>query len=245
MIGIYKITSPTNKIYIGQSIDIDRRKNEYKRLQRCKRQTRLYNSLKKYGYENHKFEIIEECSEDKLLERETYWKNYYKVLEIPSLCCRMDGRGGRLSEETKQKIINSNKGKVGNYIRNDKIKNKISISNSISIYQFSLNGEFIKKWDSITKAEYVFGKGIKENLKQKTKSSHGYVWNYTYKFPGYNIFHKNSKSIIQYDLNKKFIKEWNSIIEIEKTLGYPNSNISSCCNNKQKTAYGFIWEFKT
>jgi hypothetical protein len=29
MIGIYKITSPTDKIYIGQSIDIDKRKLDY------------------------------------------------------------------------------------------------------------------------------------------------------------------------------------------------------------------------
>ncbi len=32
MIGIYKITNPEGKIYIGQSIDIDRRFKEYKRL---------------------------------------------------------------------------------------------------------------------------------------------------------------------------------------------------------------------
>ena len=48
MIGIYKITSPTKKIYIGQSINIEYRIESYKKLIRCKKQIKLYNSLKKY-----------------------------------------------------------------------------------------------------------------------------------------------------------------------------------------------------
>ena len=101
--GIYKVTSPTNKVYIGQTINLSRRESEYKKIQ-CKAQPKLFYSLKKHGWEQHKFEIIEECHEDQLLIRETHWKNYYKVLEIPSLCCRLDGRGGKLSNETKAKM---------------------------------------------------------------------------------------------------------------------------------------------
>ncbi len=121
MIGIYKITSPTNKIYIGQSIDIDDRFRKYKNLN-CNRQTIIYNSLKKYGWKQHTFEIIEECPVDKLLERETYWKEYYKVLEVPSLCCRIDGKGGYMNEDTKAKIGLKHKGKV----MSDETKAKIS-----------------------------------------------------------------------------------------------------------------------
>jgi predicted GIY-YIG superfamily endonuclease len=44
MIGIYKITSPTNKVYIGQSLDIEKRFVNYKGLF-CKQQTKLYNCL--------------------------------------------------------------------------------------------------------------------------------------------------------------------------------------------------------
>ena len=76
MIGVYKIISPTNKIYIGQSINIEQRWKQY---------NKLYYSLKKHNPKNHIFKIIEECKESNLLEKETYWKNYYKVLEIPSL----------------------------------------------------------------------------------------------------------------------------------------------------------------
>ena len=111
MMGIYKIISPTDKIYIGQSTNIDKRWKCYKKLY-CKSQTKLYFSLKKYGPEKHMFEIIEECNENELLQKETYWKNYYKVLDIPSLCCKIDGKGGKHSKETKEKMSLSSK-KIG------------------------------------------------------------------------------------------------------------------------------------
>lgn len=57
-IGIYKITSPTNKIYIGQSINVDDRIRKYKKLQ-CRSQILLFNSFMKHGVDNHIFEIVE------------------------------------------------------------------------------------------------------------------------------------------------------------------------------------------
>lgn len=58
IIGIYKITSPKGAVYIGLSNDIYYRIYScYKKL-RCKQQHKIYNSLIKYGVENHKFEII-------------------------------------------------------------------------------------------------------------------------------------------------------------------------------------------
>jgi hypothetical protein len=48
MIGIYKITSPSKKVYIGQSVNIEKRKYFYE-IGNCKKQIKLYNSIKKYG----------------------------------------------------------------------------------------------------------------------------------------------------------------------------------------------------
>ena len=79
MVGIYKIISPTGKIYIGQSVNIERRFKEYKTFQ-CKQQPKIYNSLKKYGPENHIFEILKECSIEQLTEQEIYWKQYYNAV---------------------------------------------------------------------------------------------------------------------------------------------------------------------
>ena len=126
IIGIYKIKSPSSKIYIGQSIDIYRRWKFYSFFN-CKNQPHLYNSLKKYGFENHIFEIIEECHIIQLDERETYWKKYFldqfkgdweKVL----FCELYDSGGGPLSLKTKQKISNSLLGKNKTQQHKDNIK---------------------------------------------------------------------------------------------------------------------------
>ena len=110
MKGIYKITSPSGKIYIGQSINVERRFNEYRRLQ-CKSQRKLYNSIVKYGWDSHEKHILEEVKNDfELIIRENYWKDYYNVLQIPSLCLRKDGFGGKDSEETKKRKSESLKG---------------------------------------------------------------------------------------------------------------------------------------
>jgi len=112
IIGIYKITNPKGKVYIGQSTNIENRKSRYaKYIKHMSSQPRIYNSIQKYGWDNHIFEIIEECSLEQLNEREIYWKQYYlnatgdwkNVL----FCEIYDTGGGHLSEETKQKISKS------------------------------------------------------------------------------------------------------------------------------------------
>ena len=73
--GIYKITSPNNKIYIGQSIDIERRFKQYFSFNKSnKSQIKLWRSLKKYGCDNHVFEIIEQCNFKELNNRENKWR---------------------------------------------------------------------------------------------------------------------------------------------------------------------------
>lgn len=80
MIGIYKITSPKKRVYIGQSIDIQYQFATYKRMD-CKGQTRLYASLKKHGVEKHTFEIICECELNELNEKERYYQELYNTLD--------------------------------------------------------------------------------------------------------------------------------------------------------------------
>jgi group I intron endonuclease len=106
MIGIYKITSPSNRVYIGQSTSIATRFKYYKKLT-CKGQVRLYESLKKHGAENHVFEIIEECNIELLNERERHWQELHNVISKKGLNCRLtktNDKSGKLSDETKLKL---------------------------------------------------------------------------------------------------------------------------------------------
>jgi len=54
----------------------------------------------------------------------------------------------------------------------------------------------------------------------------------------------NIKSVLQFDLNGVFIKEWKSATEASKKLKLFQGNISSCCLNKVNSCGGFIWKFK-
>lgn len=111
MIGIYKITSPSGRIYIGQSVDIDSRLAHYKRLD-CKGQIKLFNSLKKYGVEKHTFEIIEECSVFELSNREGYWQDFYNSIYSGLNCRRVStkDKSGYDSKETIEKRISKLRG---------------------------------------------------------------------------------------------------------------------------------------
>lgn len=111
---IYKITSPKNRIYIGQTIDIEERFLKYKGY-RCKKQPRLYNSFIKYTVDNHIFEIIEGCEIEDLNIRERYWQEFYDVLSKKGLNClltKSNNRSGKMSKESKLKMSNSHKGKI-------------------------------------------------------------------------------------------------------------------------------------
>jgi len=55
---------------------------------------------------------------------------------------------------------------------------------------------------------------------------------------------KQGKSIIQYDLEGNFIKEWSSITEAGNNLGICLGNISCVLKNKQKSAKGFKFKYK-
>ena len=115
MVGIYKITNPKGKIYVGQSINIEKRFNRYiKQYKHIFSQPKVCNSLNKYTPDNHTFEVIEECSIEQLNKRETYWKQYYLDQvngdwDMVLFCNLHDNGGGPLSEETKQKISENKK----------------------------------------------------------------------------------------------------------------------------------------
>ena len=119
IIGIYKITSFLGKIYVGQSRNIVKRKQSYKTLpDKIKTQIKLYNSINKYGWEAHTFEIIEECEIDELKCRERYWQDFYDVLGENGLNCILqecEDSPRIISEETREKLSKANFGKKRNF----------------------------------------------------------------------------------------------------------------------------------
>ena len=70
--GIYKITI-NNKLYVGYAKNFEKRKNKHYWMLIGKKHFNPYlqNSFIKYNEFN--FDIIEECAEDELEEKEMFW----------------------------------------------------------------------------------------------------------------------------------------------------------------------------
>lgn len=203
MVGIYTITSPTDKVYVGQSWDIDRRLDDYLKLQ-CADQFRIYNSLKKHGVDKHKFEIAIELRDDISQATLNCWEAYFYNLfkanhEMMNLIIPDEDGGGKHSEETKKRISEARKGKrrgplseawkanlkkarnTPENIKRQKEKIGVKSGFAISIVQFTKTGEFIRKWDCAADVERALGikaTNIARCCKNKARHTHGYIWQY-------------------------------------------------------------------
>jgi group I intron endonuclease len=127
MIGIYKITNPKGAIYIGSSKEVEVRINRYKKM-KCKTQPKIYNSLNKYGVENHTFECIEECSIESLYERENYYGMFYNVLDRNAgLNCVLPKIGEKKLILSEENLRNRSKAQKGRKM-SDEAKKNMSLS---------------------------------------------------------------------------------------------------------------------
>lgn len=131
--GIYTITSPSGRVYIGQSRDIIKRFYRHKSLgEKTKRHPFLFNSLSKYGIENHKFITLHELPNDidkNILDKyEQIYMDFYRDCGISLLNCREAGSRGTLCEESRKKISVKLTGKSPSQETKDKISAKLKIS---------------------------------------------------------------------------------------------------------------------
>lgn len=83
--------------------------------------------------------------------------------------------------------------------------------------------------------------------KSKISKSNKESWNYDRKIKMSELHLgkiKNNKIVSQFNKDGTFIKNWVSVTQVSKELGFSISNISSCCCGKTLSAYGYIWRYK-
>jgi len=110
---IYALLGPNNTAYIGQTTDPINRKSRYKTMT-CKNQRKVFESLKEYGYDQHKFEILHTLNNDadriQLDYHEAFFFALYKQLGFNLLNLKSAGWNGVPCEESKQILSDSHKG---------------------------------------------------------------------------------------------------------------------------------------
>lgn len=183
---IYKITNLVNKkIYIGSAVYFAQRRGEH--LSKLRRQIHhnkhLQNSFNKHGEEQFKFDVVEYASKETLVEREQYWIDKLNP-EYNFLRVAFSSIGFKHSEETKKKLSEGMKGHkrcVGRKLSKE-TKKRIGLTRSKPIYQYSLDGTFIKEWESAHECARILkltGKqGIADCAKGRLKTSSGFTWSY-------------------------------------------------------------------
>lgn len=55
---------------------------------------------------------------------------------------------------------------------------------------------------------------------------------------------KCSKAVLQFDLKGNFIKEYPSMNEVERQLGYRQGAVSACCRGVRNMHKGYMWKYK-
>jgi group I intron endonuclease len=205
MVGIYKITNPEGKSYIGLSKNIEKRFISHKNLQ-FKGNNKLLESLIQYGGDSHKFEIIEEIdisnldyrkSNSILRSRERFWINHFKTFKN-GLNENKGGSGcNSHTEESKRLIGEANsKPKPKDFGKNRKkwqhteeFKEKVRNAPRNPILMYDLDGNFIKEFPNNRVAgDYlgvsknmiwnVLNKFVNKRTGKATTSTRGYTFKY-------------------------------------------------------------------
>ena len=171
-------------------------------------------------------------------------------------------------------IIELHKSTVGRYLRQGKAINLCNNYSTIeakkrgrkesgksrkkTVIQLSLNGEFIKEWESATNVEKVLGirqSDISATCIGRQKSAGGFLWIYKNDYSKEKMLnlvnsakntikYQKGKPIIQLTLDGEFVREWKSLVEVKRFLDISYNNISTVCNNRRKSAGGFKWMYK-
>jgi hypothetical protein len=203
---IYKITNKINsKTYIGQTTrDLAQRWKEH-----CRdfSQRKLYRAIQKYGVENFKAEIIQNCSSlSELNNQEVFWINKHNSIRN-GYNIRHGGNNSKNSAETREKL---SKKLLAKHCKPFRVYLAILIKNNGKKGKKYKKGSLIGMWENKSVCAKDLGiqaQSISSCLNKNNKTYRGYVFEYV----GDNIDNFLSR---KYELstktnNKKNISEAN------------------------------------
>lgn len=126
-------------------------------------------------------------------------------------------------------------------------KSNLKLPTCKKVYQYSLNGVFIKEYSSITLASKITNilvTDISQCCNKKKKSAGGYQWNFEKNVKSMQQYKRrtNAKKIIQI-LNGNIIKKFDSLTKAQEETKILKTSIANCLNKRTKSAGGYTWEY--
>ena len=243
--GIYRIINKVNgHEYVGSAVDLDGRKRTHlNRLRNNYHHSKiLQRAYHKYGEINLSFLLIELCDKDKLIEREQYWIDKLNpIYNISKVAGNTMGVMGNPESNKKKSDNHAFKGRYGKEHQSSK-----------EIYQYDLNGNFIKLWygaDEIQRDLGFNSANIRKSIKNNW-CSHKYCWSYVdygeqwREHPLLRDRTKTKRPVLMFDINDVFIKEFDSIKSANYFFGKKSSHITHHLRGKFKSCYGYKFKYK-
>lgn len=222
VIGVYKITNSLNgKSYIGQSKDIKKRFNTHKSainrsLDDPRGQGPLYDAMRKYGVDNFVFEVLEECSESELDEREEYYISLYDSVN-----------NGYNRSET---AITTNDENVIKKIQSQEVRERRSKEFTEMNKRNWKDPEYRETRSK--HSSQVQKERLKDPEYRKQKSEHlKRHWS------------KKKKKIAQYTLDGELVKVYDGLRVAERETGITSIHKHIREPHKRKQAGGFVWKY--
>lgn len=225
--GIYKIINTITKwVYIGSSKNIPNRFNKHRHhLRKGNHHIEEFQlQFDKYGEDSFKFIILEQCqdnvSKQFLQEREQFYFDRYKLKYNKSPTA-----GSNLGyKHSKEACLNMS--------LNSCMKGKLGKDNPYTkpVYQYSLDGKFIRKWHGYYEIERNLGFGIHHiyTAIKRSGTSFGFLWFRDYR--GKQVepqkirdMTKRCRPVGLYDQSKNLITVFKSILEISGYFGWKGS----------------------
>ena len=140
-------------------------------------------------------------------------------------------------KNTKGKILKPSKDKDG-YL-------KVTLSKQNKRKSFFIHRlvaqEFLSNYDNLPQINHK--NEIKSDNRVENLEWCEHKYNQNFGTRNKRISKTLSKPIIQYDLEKNFIKIWENAKIASEKLNINRSNIVSCLKNKRKKAGNYIWEY--
>lgn len=247
-IGIYSIFNKVNnKEYIGLSTKLRRRKSiHFNRLRKNTHPNKyLQNAFNKYGEINFDFRIIEYCNIEELETKEIFWINYNKTITTGYNLKKGGKSCSFVSQETRRKLSE-------NTPRTWKDKKGKDHPNSKKVYQYNLDGTFVKQWYGSAEILRELKIDICRVMCGDAKSAGGFMWRRYYSekiesHPYINI-NPSCKEVDMFDLDENFIKTFASYKEASAFLNIVprlfSKAISRAKPNSFKTYYKYKWKSK-
>lgn len=231
---IYLRTNLVNgKQYVGQTTDLKRRERQWKCLKWRYGNQLLTEERNKYGIDNFKLEILEECGNDKLDELEIIYIEKYNTIYPNGYNSDSGGKiNFKHSYETKKKISDSNKKAV----KPDEIiqmLKRVGFKKGNEPWNKGKQNCFSE--ETILKMREV-SLGRKRSEESKIKQSESNKGKYINR-------EDLSKKVYQYTLDGKLVAIYPSRNEAARQTGFNKAHIGNCCNGLLKTYKGYIWSY--